>query len=474
MGAIPGSMPLGEVVESSHARAMSSETPDDVATLYSWANLRGAKYRDFSAARARVREEARKRVQEAMDTERKRAEVAVVSVVVAEPVVMNATEKPPTAAKSVEANVSAKPSVSPFIETVVLSEAAPLPAGQGRGLGSFTPPLVMQPVPATSPLPVAQEPVSRPWINEPQASQPQARQPQIKQTQTGLPQVQPIAPRWFALNGIFPAVSNTEPTRARARVPALAVFSLAGGVGKTSLVATLGRALAARSERVLLVDTAPFGILPFFFGATDQRPGMLRTFTAPGAGHGSGVGSGVRMEVLALDVDRLGPEGNVPEPFTQEILRHAGGANRILMDIGTASGATVRRILRMTPTVLAPLAPDMSSVASLTAIEAFFERNAAATGQRVAPYYLLNQFDESQRLHRAVLELLRERLGERLLPFVVRRTEAVSEALAEGMTVIDYAPDSQGAADYAQLAEWVRSLAAPAVQDYSGARWSER
>ena len=26
-------------------------TPEDVATLYSWANLHGAKYRDFSAAR---------------------------------------------------------------------------------------------------------------------------------------------------------------------------------------------------------------------------------------------------------------------------------------------------------------------------------------------------------------------------------------------------------------------------------------
>ena len=55
----------------------------------------------------------------------------------------------------------------------------------------------------------------------------------------------------------------------------MAVFSLAGGVGKTSLVATLGRALSARGERVLLVDTAAFGLLPFFFGATDQRPGVV-------------------------------------------------------------------------------------------------------------------------------------------------------------------------------------------------------
>jgi len=45
-------------------------------------------------------------------------------------------------------------------------------------------------------------------------------------------------------------------------------------VGKTSVVATLGRALAALGERMLLVDTASFGLLPFFFGARDQRPGV--------------------------------------------------------------------------------------------------------------------------------------------------------------------------------------------------------
>src|SRR5882757_8961834 len=50
----------------------SNETPEDVATLYSWANLHGAKYRDFSASRAQTREKARQRVQDAMDAERRR------------------------------------------------------------------------------------------------------------------------------------------------------------------------------------------------------------------------------------------------------------------------------------------------------------------------------------------------------------------------------------------------------------------
>ena len=50
----------------------------------------------------------------------------------------------------------------------------------------------------------------------------------------------------------------------------------------------------------------------------------------------------------------------------------------------------------------------------------------------------------------------------------------VSEALAEGMTVMDYAPNSTVAEDYGSLAGWVKSLSAPASTGYRGVRWSER
>ncbi len=42
----------------------SEETPEDVAVLYSWANLHGAKYRDFSASRREYRAQLRHRAAE--------------------------------------------------------------------------------------------------------------------------------------------------------------------------------------------------------------------------------------------------------------------------------------------------------------------------------------------------------------------------------------------------------------------------
>ena len=50
-----------------------AETPEDVAVLYSWANLHGAKYRDFSASRREYRAQLRHRAAEQMREQEWRA-----------------------------------------------------------------------------------------------------------------------------------------------------------------------------------------------------------------------------------------------------------------------------------------------------------------------------------------------------------------------------------------------------------------
>jgi cellulose biosynthesis protein BcsQ len=138
------------------------------------------------------------------------------------------------------------------------------------------------------------------------------------------------------------------------------------------------------------------------------------------------------------------------------------------------SGWIVRQVARMNPTVLVPLAPDMNSVISLQAIEKFFHTTIDGDGRPIAPHYVLNQFDVSLPLHLDVREVLRRQLGERLLPFVIRQAPIVSEALAEGMTVVDYSPDAAVTEDYMNVATWLRTLAAPAAAGFRNVRWSER
>ena len=76
-----------------------------------------------------------------------------------------------------------------------------------------------------------------------------------------------------------------------------------------------------------------------------------------------------------------------------------------------------------------------------------------ADGAPLRPVYLMNQFDTSLPLHLDVREVLRQQLGERLLPLAIRHAGGVSEALAEGMTIVDYDPDSPAAQDFVGLAK---------------------
>jgi cellulose synthase operon protein YhjQ len=600
-----------------------NDTPEDVATLYTWANLHGAKYRDFSASRAQTREKARLRVQEAIEEERRRARAESeasqaaeaqrqaeasrqaeleaqqaaqeAARVAAEQAAVQAAQQAAEQAAQLaaqraaeeaaqqaaaqrnaeqlaaqqvaaqraaeqqaaqlaarqaaaaqqqaarQAELAAQQAVAREAE-LAAQQAAQQAANQRAWQAQRTESATAYPtaVPAQAPVPYYPPPPEYPAREFPGRDYPprgfagqrdygSRENPSFDQAQTLRPTpippqypatrddslTQPRNPwspvdppasarpawltsersevsarpsppvtddtlqgsrdrltsRWFALKGVFDGSSapvEPAPVPVTARPPVVAIFSLAGGVGKTSIVATLGRALSARGERVLLVDTAAYGLLPFFFGARDQRPGVLRTFSPPGAS------GDAPIQLITMDPETLGPETPALEPLSAEISKYSRGVGRVIVDLATASGATTRRVMRMNPLVLVPVIPDMSSVVSVGSIESFFQHNQGTAGKPQLPYYVLNQFDPSLPLHLDVREVLREQLGDRLLPFAIRRTPAVSEGLAEGMTVMDYAPNSTVADDFGSLAGWVKSQSAPANTSYRGVRWSER
>ena len=203
-----------------------------------------------------------------------------------------------------------------------------------------------------------------------------------------------VAARWFALKGVFEQPGQ-EHARSRARTsegnphPVLAVFSLAGGVGKTSLVATVGRALSSMGEKVLLTDTTSHGLLPFYFGASELRQGTVRTFSPPSGS------TDAPIYLVSYDVDQKGSDAAAQEQLAEEIINNSRGTHRILLDLTVGSSWIVRRMSRMNPTILVPVAPDMNSVISLQTVEKFFSGVNDGDGRPLQPFYVLNQFDTS-------------------------------------------------------------------------------
>lgn len=499
------------------------EQADDVATLYSWANLQGAKYRDFSASREHMREQMRQRMlAEQARVEREEAQAAAENGMgssATETVLWQnpeperrlkgtsngnglgahreAQENPPVEA-------AAWPPVSHAADPGAARSGADAPVTRyaGDSAGHFPDSAGKRPatdagaaprtsgsgqVPGQSVDPTAgtrygfpahtanggsriengrikngraedgqgayAQPAGPAWLTEHSAAVPVPETLQQSRER--------VASRWFALRGVLGGSAEPQRERAEGRLPVTAVFSLAGGVGKTSLVAGMGRALAALGERVLLADSSPMGLLPFYFGAREARPGVVRTF--------SGAPSDPPIRLLSLDMER---EGGDAEFLKNEIARGAQDAGRVLIDVATGSLATLVQALRFSPVVLVPVVPDMTSVVTLEALEGFFR--SQENGKPVQSWYVLNQFDASLPLHLDVREVLRQKLGERLLSFPLHRSAAVSEALAEGMTVMDYAPGSPAAEDLMNLVNWVRSTSVAAAGGHRGVRWSER
>jgi cellulose biosynthesis protein BcsQ len=495
--------------EDMGAKNPETEQADDVATLYSWANLHGAKYRDFSGARQEMRAQMRQRtlaeqaraVREEVQKQIARVEVEeegdweeVFAQSAARPSSANAHgesealrqefaseahgeahHEPSALRNSSEIRVapsgSSAPVAAPRYEQPSMRSAADSrvqPPGSGSHVSSarYALPVREQEFapgqrPSGARLPEAPAAAVGPaWLAERKPSGSQVQPAESLQQSR-----ERVASRWFALQGIFGRGREEAITGGGgdSRTPVLTVFSLAGGVGKSTLVASLGRALAARGEKVLLADTCTFGLLPFYFGAREVKPGVVRTF--------SGAPSDPPIRVLTVDAERETADG---ELLRRELARSVADVGRVVIDVATASLSMMRQAVRMSSVVLVPIVPDVASMVTLQSLESFFRNQEGMGGRPPQVCYLLNKFDPSFPLHLDLREVLRQQLGERLLPFAVHRSMAFSEALAEGMTVVDYAPNSPAVEELMNLVTWVRSASVAGAAGSRGSRWSER
>ena len=534
-------------------QSTADSTPEDVAVLYSWANLQGAKYRDYSASRREYRAQVRYRAAKALlERELKAqaeaelaAEQSEREAFAAEAVALSHNDLNSQAARLESlrsAEAAARKAAAERVEAAQRAEAAAhatmLAVREEREIGEahasaqeqamiYTESDLLRrklagPQPrflvggqssnANERLADAQvtesksesegdsgarrdfsqqrplfdiesapEQTSPAWLY---SSQTPPRPPASQGTIFGVgaevfgghtlqDSRERVAARWFALKGVFEdagqELSAIQPIRpGEVRTPLLAVFSLAGGVGKTSLVATLGRALAAKGEKVVLVDTTSHGLLPFYFGAREVRSGVVCAFPPVGENSGETV-SLVSYDAACKDGDK-----RQREMLTEEILRNGQGNHRMLLDLSSGSDWLVRQMVNLYPTVLVPIEPDMNSVISLQAVERLFQRIVDSDGRPLLPFYVLNQFDAGRPLHLDVREVFRRKLGERLVRVAIRYSPTVSEALAQGVTVVDYADDSPVTQDYFEVASWLRNISPAAKAESRSPLWGQR
>jgi cellulose biosynthesis protein BcsQ len=386
----------------------------DVARLYSWASVDDAPYRDFF----RLRKQQNKPQVE-----------------------QKAQDKPEDTLQQI-----------PTIEASASGESATVELGQLSPSKPTVPPLPPA-APAISPTPVPSE------SSEAESHRSRSRDPQYRE-----PVIEPSY-------GILPASilaeerQTAEPERHETLAsgpsefrPAMAIYSLAGGVGKTTLCANLGRALYSITDRVLLVDASGSGLLPFYFGANNLRPG-LHTFADP-------------------DVDRaplrVCSAGDLTrEWLNQEVRARMAAAYWTIFDLGSASMMLLPQILEMCAFVLIPLLPDLNSILSVSRIESMIESMRMRGAAVPSPFYLFNKFDPEDPIDEGARELVLRQCGGRLLPWSIGYDSEAARAIALRKTVIDHAPDSELAQATLKLAALLQQTVASNHATRTGRRWND-
>ncbi len=267
------------------------------------------------------------------------------------------------------------------------------------------------------------------------------------------PVSEPVADerRWAAIRELA-GVAEPQTKANSAALPqgAVAIFSLSGGTGKTTICATLASCLRGRGERLLIADFCDESLLAHYFGNYAVQSGLLQTFLDKN----SRTSNPIHWYRSAATHEQWKDAEELARGLCRQLSAMDGNVDRVLLDVPAGNAEDKWPLLAAARTCLIVVVADLHSVIAAKRLEHL--RHQA--DEPVDLYYLLNKFNPARPLHLEIQKTLSQQLGERLLPICIQRNDAISEALAAGATVMEYAPNAPVVEDYLRLADWISTV----------------
>src|SRR6266567_4103969 len=226
----------------------------------------------------------------------------------------------------------------------------------------------------------------------------------------------------------------------------IAFFSLAGGVGKTTLATAVGRVLCGRMKRVVLANCDSSFRLQHLRALYSHTVGNLTFVHAPG-----------HVSALPMTVFDAGETARAEEREMglRTIQDSSLQADTVLLDLPANGNARTIESLKTADHIVVPLTADMHSAMTVRWVQELLSRVSLASRK---VHYVLNRYDSSRSMHCEMCHELQEMLGSALLPNFIREEPQIQDAMRSGVTIIDHAPHTEVVAELQELAKWVETL----------------
>jgi chromosome partitioning protein len=239
-----------------------------------------------------------------------------------------------------------------------------------------------------------------------------------------------------------------------------------GGVGKTTSTVSLGAALTAYGRRVLLVDFDPQGALSVALGMNpnDIELSVYNVLTDPSCHVGDVIVSTdvENLDLLPSNIDLSAAElqlvsevgreyalGRALEPVIAEY-------DVILIDCQPSLGLLTLNALTASSGVIVPMECEYFALRGVALLQDTIEKVQARLNPDLRIVGVLGTMYDPRTLHsREVLDTVRKAFGDVVFQTVINRTVKFPDAAVAGEPITQFAPSSDGAKAYKQLAREV-------------------
>ena len=241
----------------------------------------------------------------------------------------------------------------------------------------------------------------------------------------------------------------------------IAIAAHKGGAGKTTVAVNLAGALAATGRRVLVVDADPQGAAGAALGAAVEKPTIYEALSGTAAAAAALCSTNTPgVTVLPADLDLAGAEVELPaRPDWQMAIARvleplAGRFDLALVDTAPGLGVLPYAALVAATGVLVTCPPSFLAYRALPHVLETVERARQLSPALELVGIVPVLTSRRSRHEREVLDALAADYPGRVLTEIPRRV-ALEDAQLAGLPVETYAPQSDAAAAFRQLAEEV-------------------